>query len=260
MTKGLSGHVAVPEVCPVVASAATVRRQAEALDARWVERIFERMHGLYGALWQQRWRDGRRGAAGEAALLSAKRVWAQTLGGFREEPQCIAGALEACTTLELPPTLPQFVQLCRQMRRARPQAVAVAQVVPVNRQALRQYQSQLRALWQGGGDDGIRWARIPPAPGHRAAWQKAVIGCVLQGDTRFSPLLVRHVADGVIDAGAAAVALRRCGDVGVRLSCRDAVREAQPVHPDWKPSDGDDMGICDVRVRTVLHRDIEGVE
>lgn len=88
------------------------------LPDSWVERIFDRMQGMYGSLWLDRWRSGEMieqgGQRFDRGLLVAKATWADELAGFADQPERLAKALEACRHRNLPPTLPEFLELCRQ--------------------------------------------------------------------------------------------------------------------------------------------------
>lgn len=110
----------------------TAERSKPALPDSWVERIFDRMQGMYGSLWVDRWRTGetveRAGRVFDRGLLNAKATWAQELGGFAEQPERIQRALESCRSKSLPPTLPEFVELCRQQ--VAEQLVALPPPVP----------------------------------------------------------------------------------------------------------------------------------
>lgn len=87
------------------------------LPDSWVDRIFDHMQGLYGSLWVDRWRTGETEERGrrifDLGLLNAKATWARELAGFAREPHRIARALESCRSKPLPPTLPEFIGLCR---------------------------------------------------------------------------------------------------------------------------------------------------
>lgn len=74
------------------------------LPAAWIERLFERMAGLYGARFADVWR----GTDPERV----KRIWAEELAGFGGEE--IARGVQALKTRDWPPTLPEFLRLCRQ--------------------------------------------------------------------------------------------------------------------------------------------------
>lgn len=68
-----------------------------------VERIFTRMVGFYGARFADMWR--------EADPAELKRIWAEELAGYA--PSEIARGIEGCRTRDWPPTLPEFLKLCR---------------------------------------------------------------------------------------------------------------------------------------------------
>lgn len=76
-----------------------------ALPEQWVDRIFGRMSAFYGTLFSDRWRD--------ANLLDVKRVWAEELASFSDNPECFGKALKEMVACKFPPTLPEFVTMCR---------------------------------------------------------------------------------------------------------------------------------------------------
>ena len=73
------------------------------LPAAWIERIFALMLDLYGSKFSQQW------AASDPA--SMKRTWGEKLAGF--SPAAIKYALGAMDERTFPPTLPEFLGLCR---------------------------------------------------------------------------------------------------------------------------------------------------
>lgn len=73
------------------------------LPMTWVERLFDRMAGLYGARFADAWR----GTDPERV----KRIWAEELAGFGGEE--ISRGVQALKTRDWPPTLPEFLKLCR---------------------------------------------------------------------------------------------------------------------------------------------------
>lgn len=96
---------------------ATSRARSCVLPEAWVERIFQRMHGFYGNLWLDRYRIGQSDGEGrDVGLENAKAMWAEELGGFAAEQ--IGHALEQMRHVKLPPTLPEFLELCRQAPRS----------------------------------------------------------------------------------------------------------------------------------------------
>lgn len=68
-----------------------------------VDRIFERLAGLYGSRFADAWRG--------TDLASVKRVWSQEMSSYSHEE--IAAGLAACSRRDWPPTLPEFLKLCR---------------------------------------------------------------------------------------------------------------------------------------------------
>lgn len=70
------------------------------------------MQGHYGSRFLNMWKTGHQLPDGsDAGLLNAMNHWSEKLGGFADHPECIKHALEALP--ETPPTLPQFVAMCR---------------------------------------------------------------------------------------------------------------------------------------------------
>lgn len=87
-------------------------RQQSPLPEAWVTRIFLALQGNYGTRFLNMWKLGQTLPDGQdAGLVNAKRVWAEKLAGFADRPECIKHVLDALP--EDPPTLPQFVDLCR---------------------------------------------------------------------------------------------------------------------------------------------------
>ncbi len=137
----------------------TTTPSKEPLPDSWVERIFQRMQGLYGSLWVDRWRSGetveRNGRQFDRGLLNAKATWAQELGGFSGQHERIARALESCRHRSMPPTLPEFLDLCRQQV-----AEQTLSLPPPTQDAERRQRNieQATAV-KIGGDVGKDWAR-----------------------------------------------------------------------------------------------------
>lgn len=97
------------------------------LDAKLIDRLFDRLQGLYGSLWLDRWRTGETmelpgGVKADKGMLLAKAQWAVELSGFADKDgqHRIGRAIEACRHRRLPPTLPEFLDLCRQAPGAMP--------------------------------------------------------------------------------------------------------------------------------------------
>ena len=75
------------------------------LPASWVDRIFAYMSGMYGRKFSDMWEG--------TDLAVVKSLWAEKLGGFEDKPEAIKQALDALEDKPWPPTLPEFLALCR---------------------------------------------------------------------------------------------------------------------------------------------------
>lgn len=74
-----------------------------ALPLTWATKLIERLHLLYGTRFSQAWEG-----IDKAQLAVA---WAEELAGFSGEE--LAVGLQACKVKPWPPTLPEFIVLCR---------------------------------------------------------------------------------------------------------------------------------------------------
>jgi hypothetical protein len=98
-------------------------KQSTPLPDAWVERLFARFVAIYGsqkvgAMWV------------DAPMVEVKELWAEQLGRF--EPASIGLAMQRVIDrgIEWPPTLPEFVELCRQSAIARAQSASPAALLP----------------------------------------------------------------------------------------------------------------------------------
>lgn len=185
------------------------RSTQRVLPDSWVERIFDRMQGLYGSLWVDRWRSGemveRGGMQFDRGVMLAKATWAQELGGFAEKPERIAKALECCRNRNLPPTLPEFLQLCRDQYEDIPALPAPT----MSREEVAPRVAELAAKVAAPKTDMIAWAKTPPKSEFRDRWANAICECVERGDSRFRKVLAEHIKAGVIDGPRAHAALNQ---------------------------------------------------
>lgn len=74
-----------------------------ALPDSWVERLFQRMEDRYGAMWADRY--------GQFPRQRVKDSWAEDLAGISGDE--LRRGLDACKQSKFPPTLPEFISLCR---------------------------------------------------------------------------------------------------------------------------------------------------
>jgi hypothetical protein len=91
---------------------ATLPANARVLPDAWVVRLFERMSAMYGSKFSDLW------AGVDPANMRA--VWADKLGGFAQRPEIIKAALDACDDRPWPPTLPEFMGICREAAKRSP--------------------------------------------------------------------------------------------------------------------------------------------
>lgn len=96
-----------------------------ALPPEWVKRIFEVMACTYGSRFLDMWA----GQDGEAV----KGYWGARLAGFAGQPQAIKQALEALEDRPFPPTLPEFIDLCRSASRRQPAGPAISPPKPLSK-------------------------------------------------------------------------------------------------------------------------------
>lgn len=133
------------------------------LPDSWVERIFDRMQGLYGSLWLDRWRSGetieQNGVRFDRGLLLAKATWGEELAGFADQPERISRALEGCRHCRFPPTLPEFLDLCRQQHSEPLKALPAPEIPADVRRARSAELNQAAKKIATKKSDGREWAR-----------------------------------------------------------------------------------------------------
>lgn len=82
---------------------ATSQQKVPALPDAWAERVFERLENFYG----QKWND----SLGGIKRDRVRQAWAEELAEYSGDE--IATGLHACRSRTWPPTLPEFLLLCR---------------------------------------------------------------------------------------------------------------------------------------------------
>lgn len=128
-----------------------------------VAKIFQAMQGNYGSRFLNQWKTGQVISQGEhagkdAGLVNAMAFWGEKLAGFRDKTECIVRALN--TLPPDPPSLPQFVDLCR-MAPANDRQAALPFKPDPKRAA--EFAAKLKAIVAGEhrGGDPIFWATHP---------------------------------------------------------------------------------------------------
>ncbi|MGI9143253.1 MAG: hypothetical protein ACR2IJ_08715 [Fluviibacter sp.] len=129
------------------------------LPRAWVERIFNRLHGIYGSQFSGKYHQGVMVNGVDAGLENAMQVWADELAGFSDHPEAIRYALENLDS-KFPPSSKEFIELCR--RAPRKQAPMIEHKISPEEIArglemLEQTQKKVSKPKQ----DMLDWARKP---------------------------------------------------------------------------------------------------
>ena len=85
---------------------ATSLESQSVLPDSWIEKLFQKFEDFYGAKWAAQY--------GNFPRERVKRTWAEELSGFSDTPSAIGKALDAQKSSAFPPTLPEFLALCRE--------------------------------------------------------------------------------------------------------------------------------------------------
>jgi len=86
--------------------------QGRRLPDSWIQRIFSVLQAHYGIRWLNMWKINQSLPDGQdAGLVNAMNVWAEKLAGFEDSPETFKKVFEVLP--HDPPTLPQFLDLCR---------------------------------------------------------------------------------------------------------------------------------------------------
>lgn len=181
---------------------------SRSIPPAWVERIFERFVAAFGsmkvgAMWPADQHD------------AVKEVWAAQLGRFA--PETIRNALQAVidSGREWPPTLPEFVEHCRQCAMGRAQAAEVPLLtngVSHRDEEVSRAVKQAIERGQTGQLDPRHWAKHPKSA---QAVKLLVRGCEREPSLR--PILLQLLRDP---------SPCRSGEARMEL---DAVREYLPA-------------------------------
>jgi hypothetical protein len=123
---------------------ATLPEKLSALPERWIDKIFGRMEAMYGSLFLERWKG--------TDLIEVKRVWCESLASFSDNPECFTAALKALLDEhQWPPTLPEFVALCRKHYRRPSEAVAMLEAPqPLSREEAKARLAEAMRRMRGG--------------------------------------------------------------------------------------------------------------
>ena len=156
------------------------------LPVSWVEKIFSRMHGIYGNQFAAKW-DG-------ISPDAVKQVWAEELGGFSDIPEAIAYALKNLDP-KFPPSALEFRDLCRKAPRkdvlALPHKLTAEEIERQREMA----QKVTEAAGKREGFDHLDWAKHP---GSKLAFSE-VLRMANRGDSLFKVIVEQLMAEGATD-------------------------------------------------------------
>lgn len=164
------------------------------LPRSWVERIFARLHGVYGAQFTAKYATGTRVNPNDAAdardvgMEAAIAAWQTELAGFTDDSVAIGYALEKLDP-NYPPNAKQFAELCRRAPKPVTQRIESPKPDP---ERLKQVTQGAKNATTGFSDDGMNWARRPVS----LIAMDAVLQLERRGETAFV-----QIANSLREAG-----------------------------------------------------------
>ena len=130
---------------PVALTADEIRTPTPPLPEQAVNNVFKVFHGFYGNLFLSKFSTGEVDAqGGDAGIVSARQIWGHGLRNF--DAGTVKAALAQCMAPhpEFPPSLPQFVALCR-ANAPREAYRAPQPVIGMSQELRSQYTAKARA-------------------------------------------------------------------------------------------------------------------
>lgn len=127
-----------------------------ALPDSWITKIFGHLEALYGSKFADLWRG--------TDPAAVRRMWAEKLGGFKDMPEAIKQALDSLDERPFPPTLPEFIHLCRDAARRIGSSLAALphHMTPEEKAKADDAAGvALAAMKQMAGKDHMDWAKKP---------------------------------------------------------------------------------------------------
>lgn len=109
------------------------------LPASWVDKLFQRLIGVYGREFSGQFSSVEDGV--DIGLMNAKEVWAEELGGFVDHPEAIAYALR-----HLPDRAPNVIKFRELCRHAPPKNAGAALVHRLSPEEIEQNQQRIKEI------------------------------------------------------------------------------------------------------------------
>lgn len=123
----------------------------DVLPDAWINRLFCRLEGLYGARFHDLWKG--------TDLANVKATWAEKLGGFADKPECLKAALDACDERPWCPNLPEFITLCRESAITRGTVVKMLEVPVLSKEEAAKRSKEIGLPKMRPSFDGLLWAK-----------------------------------------------------------------------------------------------------
>lgn len=160
---------------------------SHSLPTAVIDRLFDRLTCLYGSKFIDMWRD--------ADINAVKSLWAEKLGGFCDNLPAIRFALDSLDDSPWPPTLPEFLAICRRAPRPQPLAIEHQQTHAERIAASEAATAAASALQRGADYDYLGWAKKP-------AGQPAVdlLRHGAKRDSRLADILTDLIGSGIVSA------------------------------------------------------------
>ncbi len=166
------------------------------MPAKWVSRIFAELQGNYGSKFLSMWATGEVLPNGSDAGLSiAMQVWGQKLAGFSDKPEAIKAVLSNLPAF--PPTLPEFVALCRAQAQQKPIEARIAYTPTAEEMAKAQEvieKASEKVRSTNGAPDPLRWCR---KPGSHIAMEAILDEVKNRKNTLLAGVLRELIAEGI---------------------------------------------------------------
>lgn len=164
---------------------ATSPANVSVLPDKWISKIFAKFEARYGSLFIDRWKD--------CNMANVRETWAEELANFEDKPECIGHALKVLATSKFPPTLPEFLEACRQAPRKEAPALRYVPTAEDEERARNAAASAAKAIKKFSGDGIDRhWATHPKGVMHLK-----FIFDAAKRDQRFAPCVAEMVKDGI---------------------------------------------------------------
>lgn len=148
------------------------------LKKAWIDRIFERLAGIYGLQFSAKFPN----------TDEAKGVWAAELGAYDSRPEAIQFALDNLP-IDHAPNVLEFREICRRAPREEPKRPE--DNIPANPERAAEFVRKAESV-MAQERDHLLWAK---RPAHQVAMNLIVSGC--KTDPRLRGILREHIANGV---------------------------------------------------------------